>query len=193
MALSYTPTSELEAINIMLSIIGEQPVNSLEGSYTEALLARTALHNTSRRVQKIGLMCNSEEDYTLNPTVDGEYEVPPNVLKINPSEVALDVVWRGTRLYDRYEHSYIFTTSSMDVNLVFFLEFTELPEAVRGYITIRAARRFAEDVIGSTDIVNFTEDDENKALVDLLADEADMDDSTLLDNAWVGAALNRRG
>ena len=192
MALTYTPTSELEAVNIMLSLIGEQPVNSLEGGYTEALLARTALHNTSREVQKLSLQCNSEEDYELNPTIDGYYMVPADCLKINPSEVALDVVWRGDKMYDRYNHTYVFTTSSMDVDLTFFLPYTSLPEAVRFYIAIRAARRFAEDVVGSTDIVNFTENDENRALVAMLADEADMDDGTLLDNPDIYKVVNRR-
>jgi len=192
MALEYTPTSELEAVNIMLSIIGEQPVNSFEGGYTEALLARTALHNTSRNVQKLGLHFNSEEDYPLVPTVDGYYMVPNDCLKINPSEFGLDVVWRGTKLYDRENHTYIFTTSTMDVDLVFFLPFTSIPEAIRFYITIRAARRFAEDVVGSTDIVNFTEDDEQKALVALMADEADMDDTTLLNNPDIYKVVNRR-
>ena len=192
MALEYTPTSELEAINIMLSIIGEQPVNTLEGIYTEAYLARTALHNTSRAVQKIGFHCNSEEDYPLNPTIAGFYMVPTNCLKINPSQRGLDIVWRGTRLYDREDHTYVFTTTSMDVDLTFFLPFTDLPEAIRFYITIRAARRFAEDTIGSTDIVNFTEDDEQKALVAMLADEADMDDETLLYNPDIYKVVNRR-
>ena len=192
MALIYTPTSELEAVNTMLSIIGEQPVNSLEGGFTNALLARTALHNTSREVQKLGLQCNSEEDYTLNPTIDGYYMVPPNCLKINPSQVGLDVVWRGDKLYDRYEHTFVFTTTSMDVDLTFFLPFTSLPEGIRNYVTIRAARRFAEDIIGSVDIVNFTENDEQRALVSMLADEADADDTTLLDNPDIYKVVNRR-
>ena len=192
MALSYTPISELEAVNIMLSVIGEQPVNTFEGGYTEALLARTALHNTSRAVQKLGLQCNSEDNYPLVPTIDGYYMVPNDCLKINPSELGLDVVWRGTKLYDRYEHTFVFTTSTMDVNLVFFLPFTDLPESARFYITIRAARRFAEDTIGSQDIVNFTEDDEQKALVALLSDEADMDDTTLLNNPDIYKVVNRR-
>jgi len=192
MALTYTPTTELQAINVMLSLIGEQPVNSLEGEYTEALLARTALHNTSRAVQKRGFNFNSEEDYTLNPTVDGYYMVPADVLRINPSEVGLDVVWRGSKLYDRYEHSFVFTTSSMDVDLVFFLPFTSIPEAIRYYITIKAGRRFAEDVIGSVDASNFTEDDELQALTALMQDEADMDDRTMLDNMEIYKVVRRR-
>jgi len=192
MALTYTPTTELAAVNIMLSLIGEQPVSSLESSYSEALLAQTELHNTSRAVQKKGYMCNSEENYTLSPTVDGYYTVPANCLKINPSEVGLDVAWRGDKLYDRYEHTYVFTTTEMDVDLVFFLPFTSLPEALRYYITIRAARRFAEDVIGSPDTGTFTDKDEFDALVAVEADEADMDDTTLLYNADVYKVVNRR-
>jgi len=192
MALSYAPITELEAINMMLSVIGEQPVNSLEGSYTEALLARRELHRTSRRVQTVGLHCNTEENYTLNPTVAGYYMIPSDALKINPSEVGLDVTMRGNKLYDRYNHTFVFTTANMDVDITFFLEFTSLPESARNYIAIAAARRFAEDTIGSTDIANFTEDDEVKALTAMLQDEADADDRTLLDNWEIYKAVGRR-
>ena len=192
MALTYTPTTELQAVNIMLGLIGEQAVSTLESTYTEALLARTELHNTSRAVQKKGYQCNSEDNYELTPTVDGYYMVPANCLKINPSEVGLDVAWRGDKLYDRYEHTLVFTTTSMDVDLVFFLPFTDLPEALRWYITVRAARRFAEDTIGSPDTGAFTQDDEFNALVALEQDETDMDDTTLLYNHDIYKVVNRR-
>ncbi len=193
MALTYTPITELQAVNVMLSIIGEQPINTFAGTtYSEALLARTQLHNSSRAIQTEGLACNSEEHYTLNPTIDGYYMVPNDALDINPTEVGLDVVWRGTRLYDRYNHTYVFTTSSMDVDIIFFLPFESLPEAARYYICIAAARRFAEDTIGSTDIVNFTEDDEHKALTALMRVESKSDDRTLLDNPEIFRAVNRR-
>ncbi len=191
MALTYTPTTELQAINIMLSIIGEQPVNSIAGEFTEALLAQTALHNTSRAVQKLGFQFNSEEHYPLVPTLGGFYMVPPNALKANPTEYGLDVTLRGSKFYDRKNHTFVFTTTSMDINIVFFLPFSDIPEAIRYYIVVRAARRFAEDVIGSTDIANLTEDDEQKALVAAMQDESDADDHTLLDNPEIYKAVRR--
>ncbi len=102
------------------------------------------------------------------------------------------MAWRNDKLYDRYEHTYVFTTTSMDVDLVFFLPFTYLPEALRHYITIRAARRFAEDTIGSPDTGAFTQDDEFSALVALDQDEMDMDDTTLMNNAYIYNVVNRR-
>ena len=44
-------TTELEAVNIMLSSIGEAPVNSLSSGLVDAELAQTTLHNVSREVQ----------------------------------------------------------------------------------------------------------------------------------------------
>jgi len=192
MALTYTPITELQAVNVMLSIIGEQPINTFEGTtYTEALLARTALHNTSRAIQTEGLACNTEEDYPLAPTIDGYYMIPNDALEINPSERGLDVVQRGDKFYDRYDHTYVFTTTSMNVDIIFFLEFTKLPAAARYYITIKAGRRFAEDTIGSVDIANFTEDDENQALAAMMRTEAKADDRTLLDNPDIYKVVRR--
>jgi len=192
MALTYTPITEIQAVNLMLSIIGEQPINTFEGTtYTEALLARTALHNASRAIQTEGLACNREENYTLNPTVDGYYMVPNDALEINPSERGLDVVQRGSKLYDRLNHTFVFTTSSMKVDIIFFLQFTDLPEAARYFITIRAARRFAEDTIGSVDIANFTENDENLAQMALMRTEMKADDRTMLNNPDIYQAVRR--
>ena len=46
-----TPTTELEAVNIMLSTIGEAPVNNLDSGLVDAETAETILKNVSRDVQ----------------------------------------------------------------------------------------------------------------------------------------------
>ena len=53
-------TTELEAVNIMLSSIGEAPVNSLSSGLVDAELAQTTLHNVSREVQAAGWSFNTE-------------------------------------------------------------------------------------------------------------------------------------
>ena len=50
--MQQTATTELEAINTMLSVIGESPVNTVDGSgVVDAVLARQILHEVSRHVQ----------------------------------------------------------------------------------------------------------------------------------------------
>lgn len=51
---SPTPTTELEAVNTMLSGIGEAPVNSLSEVTADVSLARHILNEVSREVQLEG-------------------------------------------------------------------------------------------------------------------------------------------
>ena len=70
---------------------------------------------------------------------------------------------RGNRLYDRNGKTYTFT-EPLKADLTTLLEFSDLPQAARHYITIRAARVFQQRVVGSDTLGNFTEKDEARAL-----------------------------
>ena len=163
MALMLTQMTELEAVNAMLSVIGEQPVNTLEDSgVTEASLARTMLHNVSRDIQTVGLNCNSESNYRISPDSEGFIYVPSSCIQIDASDASLAIVKRGRKLYDKDSHTYVFE-GVLEVDIVFFLSFDELPSAVTQYVYIRAARKFAASVLGSDTLDNLTADDEADA------------------------------
>ena len=56
------PTTELEAVNVMLSNIGESPVNTLEDdNVIDATVARTILKSISREVQALGWNFNTDK------------------------------------------------------------------------------------------------------------------------------------
>ena len=52
--MSLSATTKLEAVNIMLSTIGENPVNSLTSGLVDAELAETILGSVSKAVQSEG-------------------------------------------------------------------------------------------------------------------------------------------
>src|SRR5690625_3614987 len=102
MSLPLQPLTELDAVNIMLVSIGEQPVNTLElAGVSEVSVGRDILHQTSRQVQSQGLRCNYEENYPLTRDVNGQVKLPANTLKVYPTDHTVDYVQRGDRLYDR--------------------------------------------------------------------------------------------
>lgn len=92
-----TPTTKLEAINIMLSSIGESPVNSLTSGLVDAEMAETILNATSRDVQSQGWHFNTEPSYGIVPLASGELLLPANCLKVDQisSEREFDLVQRG--------------------------------------------------------------------------------------------------
>ena len=188
------PTTELEAINTMLSTIGEAPVNTVEDNgIVDAVIARQILRSTSREVQARGWHFNTERGFLLTPDSEGFITLPPTVLRVDTVEESqdIDVVLRGNRLYDRRNHTFKFN-KPIRVDAVILLPFDELPEVAREYITIRAARIFQERVVGSDSLSSFSKNDELRALVALQEMEADTADYNILtDNYSVARVLSR--
>lgn len=167
MALSMT--SELDAINIMLGTIGESPINSLDAAtgVVDAVTARAILSEVSVQVQEEGWHFNTEYEFVLTPSLDSkEIYVPANAIEVDASTYDrndIDVAIRGNRLYDRKNKTFQFQ-QDIKADLTILLEFNELPQAARHYITVRAARVFQQRVIGSDTLGSFSEKDEARAL-----------------------------
>ena len=173
--------TELEAVNTMLISIGEQPVDGLglEG-IPEVNIAKEILKQTSRQVQSPGFTFNTEENYPLQLDVDGFIHLPPNTVKVTSLEDA-SIIRRGNRLYDKRKHTYVFD-SPVRVDLVLALEFDELPQTARDYITVRAARIFQARVLGSEALHQFTAKDEYDAYMLLYREEIDQQDLNMFRN-----------
>lgn len=166
MPVHNTVSTELDAVNTMLSVIGETPVNSLTGALpADVAVAVNILRETSREIQLEGWHFNSEEKYPLNPGSMGEISLPPDVFRVSLLEPdSRDVVLRGSRLYDRANHTYTFT-EVQEVTIYRLLDYAEIPDAFRWYITVRAARKFQDRVVGSSEQHSFTRDDEAAARI----------------------------
>jgi hypothetical protein len=187
-----TPTTKLEAINIMLSSIGESPVNSLTSGLVDAEMAETILNATSRDVQSQGWHFNTEPSYGIVPLASGELLLPANCLKVDQisSEREFDLVQRGSRLYDRKKHTFKIGRT-VQVDMVIMLDFEQLPEAARRFITLKGARVFQDRAVGSAELHGFQERDELRALVELKDMEADTADYTIFDNYAVSRVFDR--
>jgi len=191
-----TPTSEIEAVNVMLSAIGEAPVSSLDDpSLVDAALAQSILKETSVEIQTRGLHCNTEINFPLVPTVDGEILVPSNCARIDTTEISrdIDVVQRGNKLYDRVERSYTSFTDKIYVEMVLLFSFEELPQHVKRYITVKATRRFQARLVGSDTLAGFTATDEQEALIEFERSEAITEDSNILTDSFDTYKIISRG
>lgn len=188
-----TPTTKLEAVNIMLSSIGSSPVNSLTSGLVDAEMAETILDATSRDTQSMGWHFNTEINFRISATLGtGEILLPANCLKVDGivSETEFDLVQRGGRLYDRKNHTYNIG-KTVTVDMVVLLDFEETPEACRRYVTLKAARVFQDRAVGSAELHGFQERDELRAFVELKDAEADTSDQTIFDNYSVSRVLDR--
>jgi hypothetical protein len=190
-------TTKLEAVNVMLSTIGEAAVNSLSSGLLDAETAETILDNVTRSVQTTGWSFNEEVDYTLSPDSDGILNLPANCVRVDLAKseskyrnANYDYVQRGTKLYDKINHTYAIN-ETVKVDMIITLDFNELPEAARRFISIRASRIFQERVVGSETLSRFSDDDENTAWLDLLHTESDVNDYNIFDDSSTYRVLNR--
>jgi len=169
---SMAPTSELEAVNYMLLVVGSQPVSSLDAAVSEAYLAQMTLHQVSREVQADGLHCNFEREYPLTKdAVTGKITVPSNALRCDVTYPYYKSAVRGGFLYNLEDHTYVWT-ENVEVDLVTFLDYEDLPQHVRYYIYVRAMRKFQRNTVGSQELEEFSARDELMARAAFMATEA---------------------
>lgn len=168
MTTQITPTTELQAINIMLSVIGEAPVNSITGTTSvDVSTAKNLLDETSMSIQSQGWHFNTHENYkSLALDQDSKIPLPSNCVKVDASRDFryINVTLRNGFLYDLEKHTDVFT-SAPQVDIVLVQQFEQLPEYARQYITQKASRRFASRFLGDAQIVQLIGQDENEALM----------------------------
>lgn len=187
-----TPTTELEAVNECLENIGQAPVSTIVGDLgVDTQIALNFVRKVNRELQSSGWYWNTETNYELFPNGDGDILLPVNTLSVDTygEDRDLDLVQRGSRLYDRINHTYTFT-DSVKTELILGLAFEDLPETARRYISLRAARIFQDRVDGQSDTND--QRDEQSAMIILHADQLRIEDNNALTDNWTTFGTIRR-
>lgn len=184
---TQTRTSELEAVNTILSTIGEAPLNTLSGSLpVDGTIAKNVLSEVSREVQSQGWHFNTHYKVTLSRDTDNKIPLATNIVRveIDPrqySKISYDVVQRNNFLYNLAKNEETFDTNFKDVTVVYLLPFDEIPEQAKRYITIRSARIFHDRTLGANTIHKFSQEDEAKSLSILKQAESHTGDYSIFD------------
>lgn len=187
--MSVSPTTELEAVNQMLRAIGEAPVSSLTGDIgVDVVTARATLNDVMKAIQTVGWLFNTEHEYPLQLNGDNEIILPTNAASVDVCRGRFgntDPIQRGSKLYDRKNHTYTFS-QDIKAKIIFLLPFDELPETARYYVTYSACRKFQDNSVGSEELHKYNASDEMRAWIvfqDDQAEDADLnfmrDDPTL--------------
>ena len=185
---TQTRTSELEAVNTILSTIGEAPLNSLSGSLpVDGTIAKNVLSEVSREVQSQGWHFNTHYKVTLSRDTNNKIPLATNIVRveIDPrrySKVSYDIVQRNNELYNLAKNEDTFDTNFKDATVVYLLPFDEIPEHAKRYITIRSARIFHDRTLGANTIHKFSQEDEAKSLSILKQAESHTGDYSIFDS-----------
>ena len=176
-------TSELEAVNKVLRMMGEAPVNSLAGQFGLAKQAHDTLKETSRQVQSEGWSFNTDYERTLVRTVGtDEIELSSDIsrVRIDPYEYPdYEVVQRGLKLYDRRNNTSIFS-EDLKADVTYILSWTDLPEHARQYIMTRAGRVLQDQILGSADLTQINITSEAEAKAQFLEEETNAGDHNMI-------------
>jgi hypothetical protein len=174
-------TTQLQAINQMLSGIGQAPVVSLDVANPEIAIALNVLDSVNREVQGEGWHFNTEVAYPFTADNNGNISVPANILQLSDNKFAnnqkYQTVLRDGKLYDKVNHTYEFTSgATIKCDVVWLFDFVDLPQVFKDYITQRAARVFAGRVLGSQEMVSFNSNDEGVLRANCIAYDTNSSD-----------------
>lgn len=188
-------TTELNAINTMLTSIGSQPVNSLASTSADVAVAADVLNEVLREVLSQGWHFNTEREVEYIPDgVTNIITVSDNVIHVDDNRTLVnDVVLRGAVIYDLVAKADNEWDGIQKFDTVYLLEFEECSQACRQYVAVRAARLFQDRMKGSVAHHRFAEVDEVRALAAFRDDDARQADLNLR-NSDVGYGIigNRR-
>lgn len=184
--------TELEAVNTMLAIIGEAPIDKLAditaNEISDASLARKTLHEVDRDVQAEGWLWNTNYEVSLSVDSKKEYVLPKNTLRadFSPNRYPYsNLVVRGLKVWDRSLQTYALgdANDSQPIvvdQIVEQLDWDELPQMAQQYISIRAGRIYSDRNINSNVIFSYTVQDESYARAQLIRSEEASLSSNLL-------------
>ena len=191
-----TRTTELEAVNTILSTIGEAPLSTLTGSLpVDGTTAKNILNEISREVQSAGWHFNTQYKVDLTRDTNNKVPVGTDVVRVQLNnkydKSSYDVVQRGTYLFNLAKNSETFDQDFTENTLIYLLNFDKLPEQARRYITIRSARVFHDRTLGANTLHKFSSEDEARSLSVMKQAEMATGDNTIFDSDLQNYIVNR--
>ena len=122
-------TTELEATNRVLLMMGEAPVNSLANTFGLAKQAHDMLKAVSRTVQSEGWSFNTDFEAALARNSSNEILINPSVSRVVVDQQLYpdyDITQRGNKLYDRKNQTFAFT-QDLKGDITYMFDWDDLP------------------------------------------------------------------
>lgn len=183
------PTTTLDAVNEILSALGDAPVNSLENSRNiNVVNAVRMLTINNRYVQAKGWDCNTAE-LTLTPGIKDQ-RIPYLGVYLTLQGPSSGLYNQEGYVYDPLRGTSIFT-GPVQVTAVLLLPFETLPECLRHYITAKTASAFQIRYLGDPSLAQELAQDEAKAWAAVMEWELTTGQYSALSNSAVQELLRR--
>jgi hypothetical protein len=179
--------TKLQAINEILTSVGETPALTLVTGAADTTAAETVLDAETRKVLAKGWHFNTDEDFEIVPDVNGRLAVPADALSIDNTEETrskYDLVERSGFLYDKTTHSNVIG-AAVKCRIVRDVAFADIPFHIQRVIVAQATRKYQQSYIGSAALDTAATNELVQAVGASEDTEADSDDYNILDNPLV--------
>ena len=142
----------------------------------------------------MGWHFNKEFNKSYAQDTSGEIILGSDVLRADSTLEAngKDLVQRGSKMYDRKNHTFNIG-ASVNLDVVVELDFDDLPEVAKRFITLRSTRIFQDRIVGSNTLHEFQREDEERALYELKQFDQSASDNNIFDNYDVFSIIDRQG
>jgi hypothetical protein len=136
--------NELEAMNMLLRLIGSSPVNNVETPHPDAANAKQTLDRVRRKLQRKGWWFSIEYCPTYTPNSDTkEIRIPATISSVVFNDPR--ITKRGNKLYDRRNNTYLFEEAITAYRQVRILEWDEMPATAQETAAYMAGAEFIRD------------------------------------------------
>jgi len=183
-----TPSTKLDAVNSLLTAVGEYPVSNLVDDIAEAQIAIQVIDEVSRELQSRGWSWNTRRKAKLIPDTNNNIFVPTNVTRVDATDVNgwndrnQRFTIRNSKLFNMVDFTATFETE-VYADLVYLWDFDDLPEEARRFITLDAQHRYMNRVVGADADMAQVQAQASRAYVALKQDEGkNADRNVLWDN-----------
>lgn len=181
--------TELDAINQILSAIGSDPVMSLEDNLDiDVVNARRLLKETSRHIQRQGWDFN-KTTRTLTPDETKHIAWDTTIITLSSID-GNTYVKRGDWLYNMTEGTYEFP-KPIEVTITYGVEFDDLPDCFKEYVTAKTALDFQSRYFGDTTVSQDLQLAMQMAYQDIVDYDLNMSNANMLNVGGVAEVLQR--
>lgn len=181
---STVSTTELDALNKVLGAVGQAPVTTIEETNPDVAIVWATLQDCNREVQAEGWNFNRETQYPLTASATGILSVPSESLFIDLSDVpanrGIDVTVRQGKLYNLVDHTFTWQANEVYlVDVVWQLDFNDLPIPAREYIISRASVQASYKVVGDQALYQMLQQKEAYSRTNLMTYETEQGDHSM--------------
>ena len=158
--------TELSAVNNILGAIGQSPITTINFDNPEISVIYNLLRDANVDTQAEGWHFNREEHVTFSPDSNKNIIIGNDILSIdfhdNYAKRTNNLVRRNGKLYNKQTHSDEFD-GDIDLDVVRLYPFEDLPIIFRRYITYKAARVAATQLVANPQLVRLLAVQEEQA------------------------------